>query len=67
LTRATKYNDGDAETWLKLGETEERLKDKPAARDAYQNLPGPGVRCEGCGGCSQAHLEAEVNGGARRG
>ena len=33
---ATKYNDGDAEAWLRLGETEERLKDKQAARDAYQ-------------------------------
>ncbi len=33
---ATKYNDGDAEAWLKLGETQERLKDKQAARDAYQ-------------------------------
>jgi tetratricopeptide (TPR) repeat protein len=33
---ATKYNDGDAEAWLKLGEAEERLKDKQAARDAYQ-------------------------------
>lgn len=32
---ATKYNDGDAEAWLKLGETEEKLKDKPAARTAY--------------------------------
>ena len=35
-TSATKYNDGDAEAWLKLGETEEKLKDKQAARDAYQ-------------------------------
>jgi len=33
---ATKYNDGDAEAWLRLGETEEKLKDKQAARDAYQ-------------------------------
>jgi tetratricopeptide (TPR) repeat protein len=33
---ATKFNDGDAEAWLKLGETEERLKEKDAARDAYQ-------------------------------
>jgi tetratricopeptide (TPR) repeat protein len=33
---ATKYNDGDADAWLKLGETEEKLKDKQAARDAYQ-------------------------------
>jgi tetratricopeptide (TPR) repeat protein len=33
---ATKYNDGDAEAWLRLGETEERLKDRQAARDAYR-------------------------------
>lgn len=33
---ATKYNDGDSEAWLRLGETEERLKDKQAARDAYR-------------------------------
>jgi tetratricopeptide (TPR) repeat protein len=33
---ATKYNDGDAEAWLKLGETQEHLKDKQAAREAYQ-------------------------------
>ena len=32
---ATKYNDGDAEAWLKLGETEEKLKDRKAAREAY--------------------------------
>ena len=35
-TSATRYNDGDAEAWLKLGETEEKLKDKDAARGAYQ-------------------------------
>lgn len=35
-TSATKYNDGDAEAWLKLGEAEEKLKDKDAARGAYQ-------------------------------
>jgi tetratricopeptide (TPR) repeat protein len=34
-TSATKYNDGDAEAWLRLGETQEKLKDKKAARDAY--------------------------------
>ncbi len=34
-TSATKYNDGDAEAWLKLAETRERLKDKKAAHDAY--------------------------------
>lgn len=32
---ATKYNDGDAEAWLRLGETEEKLRDKAAAHDAY--------------------------------
>ena len=32
---ATKYNDGDAEAWLRLGEMEEKLRDKQAARDAY--------------------------------
>lgn len=34
-TSATKYNDGDPEAWLKLGEAQEKLKDKKAARDAY--------------------------------
>jgi tetratricopeptide (TPR) repeat protein len=33
---ATKYNDGDAEAWLRLGEMEEKLKDPKAAKDAYQ-------------------------------
>src|ERR1700691_3302103 len=32
---ATKYNDGDAEAWLRLGEMDEKLRDKPAAHDAY--------------------------------
>jgi tetratricopeptide (TPR) repeat protein len=32
---ATKYNDGDADAWLRLGEMEEKLRDKPAAHDAY--------------------------------
>ena len=32
---ATKYNDGDAEAWLRLGEMQEKLRDKAAARDAY--------------------------------
>jgi tetratricopeptide (TPR) repeat protein len=32
---ATKYNDGDAEAWLRLGEMEEKLRDKAAAHDAY--------------------------------
>jgi predicted Zn-dependent protease len=33
--RATVYNEGNAEAWLKLGETREKLKDRKAARDAY--------------------------------
>lgn len=36
FTSATKYNDGNSEAWLRLGEAEEKLKDKPAAREAYQ-------------------------------
>lgn len=32
---ATKYDDGNLEAWVKLGEAEERLKDKDAARQAY--------------------------------
>lgn len=36
FTSATKYNDGNSEAWLRLGEAEEKLKDKQAARDAYQ-------------------------------
>jgi Flp pilus assembly protein TadD len=33
---ATKYDDSNSEAWLLLGETEEKLKDKNAARDAYK-------------------------------
>ncbi len=36
FTSATKYNDGNSEAWLRLGEAEEKLKDKLAARQAYQ-------------------------------
>jgi tetratricopeptide (TPR) repeat protein len=32
---ATKYNDGDAEAWLRLGEMDEKLRDKPGAHEAY--------------------------------
>ena len=32
---ATMWNATYAEAWLKLGEVEERLRDKPAAREAY--------------------------------
>ena len=35
-TSATKWNDGNAEAWLKLGETAERLKDNDKAKEAYQ-------------------------------
>ncbi len=35
-TSATKWNDGNADAWLHLGEVEERLKDVQKARDAYQ-------------------------------
>ncbi len=32
---ATKWNDGYGEAWLRLGEVEEKLKDKKAAKEAY--------------------------------
>jgi tetratricopeptide (TPR) repeat protein len=35
-TSATKWNDGNAEAWLKLGEVAEKLRDKPKAKEAYQ-------------------------------
>jgi tetratricopeptide (TPR) repeat protein len=35
-TSATKWNDGNAEAWLKLGEVAERLKDGAKARAAYE-------------------------------
>jgi tetratricopeptide (TPR) repeat protein len=34
--RATKFNDGNSEAWLKLGEAEEKLHDSKAAADAYK-------------------------------
>ena len=36
FTEATKWNSGDAEAWLRLGEAEEKLKDHKAARGAYE-------------------------------
>src|SRR4051795_1359539 len=35
-TSATKWNDGNAEAWLRLGEVAERLKDTDKAKQAYQ-------------------------------
>ena len=35
-TSATKWNDGNAEAWLRLGEVAERLKDNDKAKQAYQ-------------------------------
>jgi tetratricopeptide (TPR) repeat protein len=32
---ATKWNSGEPEAWLRLGEAEEKLKDKKAAHEAY--------------------------------
>jgi len=33
---ATKWDDSNSEAWLRLGETEEKLKDRDAARQAYR-------------------------------
>lgn len=35
FAEATKWNGADPEAWLRLGETEEKLKDQKAAREAY--------------------------------
>lgn len=37
-TSATKWNEGNPDAWLKLGEVEERLKDSQKAKDAYQKF-----------------------------
>jgi tetratricopeptide (TPR) repeat protein len=34
-SEATKWNSGEPEAWLKLGEAEEKLKDHKAAKEAY--------------------------------
>ena len=36
FTEATKWNEGNAEAWLHLGEAEEKRGDKKAAKAAYQ-------------------------------
>jgi len=33
---ATKWDDSNSEAWLRLGETEEKLKDRAAAKQAYE-------------------------------
>jgi tetratricopeptide (TPR) repeat protein len=33
---ATKWNDGNAEAWLRLGDAEEKMKDTKAAREAWE-------------------------------
>src|SRR5690349_5539968 len=35
-TSATKWNEGNADAWLKLGEVAERLKDNDKAKSAYE-------------------------------
>jgi Tfp pilus assembly protein PilF len=37
---ATKWDDSNSEAWLLLGEADEKLKDKNAARDAYKKYLG---------------------------
>jgi Flp pilus assembly protein TadD len=36
FAEATKWNSGDPEAWLRLGEAQEKLRDKRAAHDAYE-------------------------------
>ena len=39
---ATKWDDSNSEAWLLLGEADEKLKDKNAARRRLQEVPGSG-------------------------
>jgi Flp pilus assembly protein TadD len=38
FTSATKWNDGNAEAWLRLGETKEKQQDADGAREAYERF-----------------------------
>jgi tetratricopeptide (TPR) repeat protein len=35
---ATKWNDGNADAWLRLAETQEKMKDPKAAHEAYEKF-----------------------------
>jgi tetratricopeptide (TPR) repeat protein len=35
FTEATKWNEGMADAWLRLGEAQDKLKDRKAAKEAY--------------------------------
>ena len=35
FSEATKWNNGNAEAWLRLGDAQEKMKDPKAAREAY--------------------------------
>ncbi len=36
FTEATKWNDGNADAWLRLGSAEEKMNDSKAAREAWE-------------------------------
>ena len=36
FSEATKYNDSNADAWLRLGDAQEKMKDFKAAREAYE-------------------------------
>src|ERR1700679_1402461 len=36
FSEATKYNTGNAEAWLRLGDSEDRMHDAKATREAYE-------------------------------
>jgi tetratricopeptide (TPR) repeat protein len=36
FTEATKWNDGNADAWLRLGSAEEKMNDAKAAREAWE-------------------------------
>lgn len=36
FSEATRYNDGNTDAWLRLGDSQEKMKDAKAAREAYE-------------------------------
>ena len=60
FTSATKWNDGNAEAWLRLGETREKQQDADAAREAYRTVFAIGSECEECRGSEEETGEVEV-------
>ena len=63
---ATKWNSGEPEAWLRLGEAEEKLQDHKAARAAYTKYLDTGGRFQDRRRDPQEAGKAEVTSPVRR-